>query len=528
MKTGNDRPPESTTQTAMERRGIMLDRGNRAVVFLWAYAHKVCVYPFTVVMSLIGVLKMKPSAEANRNPLASTLPVDATAIILESISDGVFTVNAEWRITSFNRAAEEITGIPREEAIGRLCSEVFRANMCETACALRRTMKTGTPIINQSAYIVDAEGQRLPVSVSTALLRDTNGNILGGAETFRDLRLVEELRQELKGRFQIGNLVSRSEAMHRLFDFLPMVAASDSTVLLQGETGTGKELLARTIHDQSPRRNKPFIAVNCGALPDSLLESELFGYKSGAFTGAVKDKPGRFQLAEGGTLFLDEIGEISPALQVRLLRVLQTKIYEPLGGTESIQANVRVITATNRDLAKRVEEGEFRQDLYYRINVVKMELPPLRKRKEDIPLLIDHFISRFNCLQSKTVSSVTSDVLASLMSYDFPGNIRELENLIEYAFILCADGQIQSQHLPDEFEMRIPSARPQSDIQATVKTVEAQTIQEALKRNAYNRLATAKELGIHKSTLFRKMKNLGIPLPEQDGRHRSPVASEAY
>ena len=268
--------------------------------------------------------------------LAKTKPPDSTEIILESISDGVFTVDRDWRITSFNRAAEEITGIAREEAIGKRCSEVFKASMCEGDCALCLTLETGEPVINKSAFIVDVEGRRIPISVSTALLRDPKGRVIGGAETFRDLSLVEELRKELEGRFQLGDLVSRSPAMRKVFDVLPQVAASDSTVLIQGETGTGKELVARAIHGLSPRRDQPFVAVSCGALPDTLLESELFGYKAGAFTGAVKDKPGRFALAEHGTLFLDEIGEISPALQVRLLRVLQERTYDPLGGTKPV------------------------------------------------------------------------------------------------------------------------------------------------------------------------------------------------
>ena len=346
--------------------------------------------------------------------------------ILESISDGVFTVNTDWRITSFNRAAESITGIRRKDAIGKPCSEVFRANMCEADCALRHTVKTGKPIINKSGFIVNANGHRIPVSVSTAILRNEHGKIVGGAETFRDLSLVEELRKELEGRFQFGDLVSRSSSMRRIFDVLPQLSASDATVLIHGETGTGKELLARAIHNLSPREHKPFIPINCGALPDTLLESELFGYVKGAFTGAGKDKPGRFALADGGTLFLDEIGDISPALQIRLLRVLQDKTYEPLGGTISLKANVRVIAATHRDLSAQIKKGVFREDLFYRLNVVKVELPPLRKRKEDIPLLVQNFIERFNRQQGKMVIGVTQDVMVLLMAHDYPGNVREL------------------------------------------------------------------------------------------------------
>ncbi len=443
---------------------------------------------------------------------------ESTSIILESISDGVFTVDTDWRITSFNRAAEEITGISREVAVGRACSEVFRASMCETDCALGDTMRSGRPIVNRTAFIIDAKGRRIPISVSTALLRDTAGRIVGGVETFRDLSLVEELRKELKGRFQMGDLISRSSEMRRIFDILPQVAESTSSVLIQGETGTGKELLAQALHHMSPRANRPFVAINCGALPDTLLESELFGYKSGAFTGAAKDKPGRFSLADGGTLFLDEIGDISAAMQVRLLRVLQTRTFEPLGATAPVRVDVRVIAASNRDLADLVQEGAFRQDLFYRIHVVKLEVPPLRRRKEDIPLLVEHFIARQNRLQGKAVTGSSPEVMSFLMAHNYPGNVRELENLIEHAFVLCGQGRIEPAHLPADFLARAPQIEQGADMAAAVKITEAQVILAALKRNRYNRLAAARDLGIHKSTLFRKIKALGLALPGPEDR----------
>jgi len=457
----------------------------------------------------------------SRKKITTEKDIAGTAAILESISDGVFTVDGNWRITSFNRAAEEITGIPRKEAIGRPCAEVFKASMCETDCALRKTIETGAPIINKSAFIVNIDGRRIPISVSTAILKNDKGKIIGGAETFRDLSLVEELRKEIEGHYQIGDLISRNAAMRRIFDVLPQISSSESTVLIQGETGTGKELLARAIHSLSPRVKGPFVAVNCGALPDTLLESELFGYKAGAFTGAEKDKPGRFALAENGTLFLDEIGDVSPALHIRLLRVLQERTYEPLGGTKSVTANVRIITAANRDLATQVKKGVFRQDLFYRINVVKIELPPLRKRKEDIPLLVDHFIRRFNHTQGKTMKGISTEVMALLMAHDFPGNVRELENIIEHAFVLCDKGQIEPRHLPEEFIVRAPAPKTTGNIHGIVQITEAQAIRSALEKNKFNRLAAAKELGIHKSTFFRKIKALGIALPQKDGRARN-------
>ena len=371
-----------------------------------------------------------------------------TKIILESISDGVFTVDLQWKITSFNRAAEEITGIDRKEALGRHCWEVFRSNMCERGCALRRTMDEEKAFVSSDTHIITAEGKEVPISVSTSLLQDSEGNLLGGVEVFRDHTVVETLRKALSDRFEMGDMVSRSPSMQRIFNILPLIAESDSTVLILGETGTGKELMARAIHDGSLRRDAPFIALNCGALPDTLLESELFGYKAGAFTHAVKDKAGYFASAAGGTIFLDEIGETSSAFQVRLLRVLEEKAFQPLGGVKKIRSDVRVITATHRNLEEMINQDQFRQDLYYRINVMQIVLPPLRERMEDLPLLIDHFIRRLNRLQGKMVEGISPQALERLMVHLFPGNIRELYNAIEHAFILCSGGNIEMNHLP--------------------------------------------------------------------------------
>jgi PAS domain S-box-containing protein len=452
--------------------------------------------------------------------LLNQIPSRVTEIILESISDGVFTVDHEWRITSFNRAAEKITGILRNEALGKHCWEVFRSNMCETDCALRRTMKKGKPFVDSSAYIVNSQKKPIPLVVSTSLLRDENGTILGGVEIFRDVSQIEELRKELEGRYQVGDIVSRSPSMQTIFKILPQVADSESTVLIQGETGTGKELLARAIHNLSPRKSKPFIAINCGALPDTLLESELFGYKAGAFTHATKDKPGQFAMAEGGTLLLDEIGDLSPAFQVRLLRVLQERTYQPLGSVKPVRVDVRVIAATNKNLADLVQKAVFRQDLFYRVNVVCLELPPLRERKEDIPMLVDHFISRMKCRRGKPVTGISQEALSLLMFHDYPGNIRELENIIEHTFVLCPAGEIGVPFLPKNLRARVvPSAFPVG-MDAALRTTESQVILSALKHNHFNRHATACMLNMHKSTLYRKIKRIGISLPGEDGRAR--------
>ncbi len=429
--------------------------------------------------------------------------------ILDSINEGVFSVDPQWRITAFNRAAEQITGVSREEAIGRLCCEVFRASICESACALRRTFSSGKPVLGATANIVSASGNRIPIRVSTALLRNQKGEVIGGVETFQDLSQVEQLRKELEGRYTFEDIVGRSPVMQSLFDLVPQIAASPSTVLIEGASGTGKELFARALHHLSPRKKKRFVAVNCAALPDALLESELFGYKAGAFTDARKDKPGRFALADGGTIFLDEIGDISTAMQVRLLRVLQERCIEPLGGTESVQVNVRVVAASNKDLQQLVREGKFREDLYYRIRVIHLKIPALRERREDLPLLVDHLIAKFNRLQEKDITGVSAEVMARLMDHDFPGNVRELENIIEQAFALCRGGLIEVQHLPIELRPAQPANSAASQA-VDLRAVQRQLIERALVRNAGNRRKAARELGINPSTLYRRLKNAGL------------------
>jgi len=448
-----------------------------------------------------------------------------THIILDSIADGVFTVDLEWKITSFNRAAEEITGIKKNEAIGRYCWEVFRASICEQGCLLRKTIETGYAFVNQSIFIVNSEGERIPVNISPALLKDNKGKIIGGVETFRDLSEVEELRKQLTDKHTFHDIISKNKEMKRLFGMLELIAESDTTVLIEGDSGTGKELFAKAIHSLSNRRKGPLITINCGSIPDTLLESELFGYKAGAFTDAKKDKSGRLALAEGGTLFLDEIGDISQLLQAKLLRVLQDKVYEPLGSTSSFKANVRIVAATNKNLEKLVKNGTFRDDLYYRVNVVKLLLPPLRERKEDISLLAEHFIRKFNRLNDRKIQGISPEALSILMSHDFPGNIRELENVIEYASLVCKKIVLGIEHLPeylrqqsDNTKIGLLRALPQKEF--SFHDIEKNFIFEALRENNWNRSVTATKLGIHTTTLWRKIKRLKLEIPKTDGRSK--------
>jgi PAS domain S-box-containing protein len=441
----------------------------------------------------------------------SAHPDEIQTIILDSITEGVFTIDSSFRITSFNSAAEKITGTPREQAVGKPCREILRASICEGRCALHQTMRTGKPIVGKNVVIVDAGGTRRSISITTAILRGRDGEIAGGVETFRDLTMIDSLRKEIEREYSFEDIISRSHRMRSLFDILPDVARSGSSVLLEGESGTGKELFARALHSLSPRKKKPFVAVNCAALPDTLLESELFGHVAGAFTDARWNAQGRFARADGGTLFLDEIGDISPALQVRLLRVLQEKTYEPLGSAAPVNADVRIIAATNKSLHGLVQAGTFREDLYYRINVVSLSLPPLRDRMEDVPLLVEHFIAKLNRIQGREVTGMTDEAMSCLMGYGFPGNVRELENIIERAFILCRSGAIDRHHLPAP----LCGAKAEQDgaMQGgheSFRALEAAFIINALRRNSWNRSQTAAELGIHKTTLFRKMKALGI------------------
>jgi len=437
------------------------------------------------------------------------------SLILDSIADGVFTVDRNWCITSFNRAAEEITGWAREDAMGKSCSDIFHSSICGKNCAIAESLYKGTPVANRSITIRDVQGSKVPISISAAPLTDHEGNIIGGVETFRDLTTITTLRQQLHQKYNFDAIISKSVTMQRLFSIMPDIARSPSTVLILGESGTGKELVARALYNASERKEKPFVVVNCAALPETLLESELFGYKAGAFTDARKDRQGRFAAAEGGTLFLDEIGDIPGSVQVKLLRVLQEKVYEPLGSNEPVKADVRIITATNRDLQALVKEGSFRDDLFYRLNVVKISLPPLKDRKEDIPLLIEHFIKKYAAQQGKDIVGISSGALSLLMRYDFPGNIRELENIVEYSFILCEGGYIQPQHLPEPFVTGLDDqgicsgqAGPQS-----LEEIEKQAILLSLDRNKWRKMATCRELGISKDTLRRKIERYQLVNP---------------
>ncbi len=449
------------------------------------------------------------------DPTRPTHDPEMVLTILDSVADGVFTVDHEFIITSFNRAAERITGFKADEAIGERCYNIFRAPVCQHGCLLADTIRTGRPVSGLELTILNRRNEEVPISISTAVLRDEHGSVLGGVETFRDMTAVASLRQTMRRRYTLRDMLSKNHRMREVFALVPDVAGSSAAVLIQGETGTGKELLARALHHESPRCDGPFVKVNCGALPDSLLESELFGHVAGAFTDARTDRQGRFELADQGTIFLDEVGDMSQAMQVKLLRVIQEGAFERVGSSRTQSTDARVVAATHRDLRQDVAAGRFREDLYYRINTVRLTLPPLRERREDIPLLTEHFIERFNGLTGKQVGAVSGDAMLALMRYDWPGNVRELEHAVEHAFVLTKGPSIELSHLPKELAPGLAQPAAPTDpalgMPEKLADVERGAIEAALRRHRWNRAAASRELGMSRTTLWRRMRKLGIP-----------------
>jgi len=461
--------------------------------------------------------RRKKEKEEPLKPFLAMPSSERFEAVLASISEGVFTVDKNWRITCFNRAAEKITGHTRAGVMGELCHRVLRANICPDACALRYTMETGEPVVGLVAEITARDGSIVPVSISTALFYNKRGEIIGGAETFRDLRQIESLRKQIERDYGFEDIIAKSDRMHSLLELLPTVAESGSSVLICGESGTGKELIARAIHNLSKRSQGPFEALSCANYPETLIESELFGHERGAFTGATQARRGRFARAKDGTLFLDEIGDLPPATQAKLLRVLQEKTYEPLGSTATETTNARIVSATNRDLEEMISAGSFRRDLYYRINVIRLDVPSLRARIEDVPILVRHFIGKLSHQHDKYIEGLAPDALRLLLNYSFPGNVRELENIIEHGFVLSPGPLIGRSHLPG----RLLQDEGEGRGHESLADCERRVLLDALRKNDFNRLAAARSLGMHKSTFFRKIRKLGIDLPSRDGRSAS-------
>jgi PAS domain S-box-containing protein len=431
---------------------------------------------------------------------------------------GIFTVDSDWNITFFNREAEKITGFTVKEALQCRCYEIFRTELCYSGCHLREAIKTGKNIVKVRNRILSKSNREVPVSITAAVLKDKSGRVLGGVGSFLDDSVRVALEKKIEESYTFGDIIGKDEKIARLFDILPVIAESDASILMVGETGTGKDLFGRAIHNMNHRKGGPFIKVNCAALPDNLLESELFGYRQGAFTDAKQDKPGRFQLAEGGTIFLDEIGDLSQNLQAKLLQVLDEKEFYPLGSRHPVKVDVRVVASTNRNLPKMVRNGSFREDLYYRLRVIELELPPLRERSSDIPLLIDHFLAEMGSRLGQEIGGVSADAMEILLNYSYPGNVRQLKNIIEHAVILCQGERISKQALPryvlDSEKKGVPPPAVRSD-SLGVRTnplldKEKEAILECLSSHGWNLQRTANALDISRTTLWRKMKKDGL------------------
>jgi PAS domain S-box-containing protein len=432
--------------------------------------------------------------------------------ILDSLDIGVFTVNRGGLITFFNTAAENISGYDRSQVLGQSCAKIFESESARDVCLLKEAVDKGQARSSHLGRLIDKDGGAIPIRASYMALRDEKNTIVGGLATFQDMTLVQQLNQAIHKRYTFADMIGKSPRMQRLFEMIPVVAASTASVLIEGPTGTGKDLLAKIIHSNSPRAAKPWVKINCAAIPESLLESEFFGYAKGAFTGAERDKPGRFQEADGGTIFLDEIGDLPLSLQAKLLRVLEDKEFYPLGGRHTLKVDVRIISATNRQLDQLVAKRQFREDLFYRLNVVRMELPPLAERRDDLPLLIRHTLRRLCAARALTPPAIAPDALQILLNYSFPGNVREMENMLEHALILCPHGPVQAQHLPEYVHLpkkALRTIQPSED-PISVASAEARAIAETLARFDGHRGKAARALGMDRSTLWRKMRRYQI------------------
>jgi PAS domain S-box-containing protein len=434
------------------------------------------------------------------------------SIILNCISDGVLTIDLQGKVQYVNKAMKEILGYEENDVVGLDCDALVKSRICHSEdCILRRTLEKREKVSNFETVLKTRKGVSIPVNINTDFLRDETGNMIGIVEVFRDISLIQALKEKLEDKYHFGNIVAKNHRMKEILQVLPLVAQSKSTVLIEGESGTGKELIARAIHNNSPRRDKAFIAVNCAAIAEGVLESELFGHVKGAFTGAYQDRPGRFELAHEGTIFLDEIGDMSPSIQAKVLRVLQEEEFERVGGVKTVKVDVRVIAATNRDLLRGTREGAFREDLYYRIRVFPVKLPALRERKDDIPILVGHFIEKFNLEMGKSINNVTPRVMDILMNHHYPGNIRELENIIEHAFICCPGNKILPEHLPkDLFAEDLDRIGHIPDHEGSLETIEREFILKMLEQSGWKLQETSQKLGIGRTTLWRKIKAYGL------------------
>ncbi len=436
-----------------------------------------------------------------------------TEIILDSLGEGLFTVDKNFRVQTINRAAERLLGIKREKSLGDFCKNVFRTMRCYGECPIQKVLEENKNVFDLENEMTHVSGRRLKVQLNAAVLREENGEPIGGVISFRDMTHLEEIHKNLFSRTNFHGIIGTHKSMQEIYDLIEEVADSDSSVLIQGESGTGKELIANAIQKTSKRRDKPFIKVNCSVFPPDLLASELFGHVKGAFTDAVKDRVGRFEMADGGTIFLDEIAEMPLQMQVHLLRVLQEGTFERVGESVTRKVNVRIIAATNKDIRKEMMAGRFREDLYYRLNVIPIYAPPLRERKCDIPHLVRYFMQKFSMITGKKIKEIDDEAMDLLLSYEWPGNVRELENSIEYAFARTKGKIIHASKLPPNVRLNTRCLGESAETfksQSLPETSELQIIRHTLEKVKWNRSKAAEILGMGRTTLWRKMRQYGL------------------
>jgi PAS domain S-box-containing protein len=429
--------------------------------------------------------------------------------LMDRMPEGVFVVNIRWQIIYINETAQRITGFTKNEALGKFCWEIFRSDLCHKNCPMRVSMSTSDIMLDREMEILTKTGEKKLIMANTSQVKKAGGRIIGGMETFHECSYLKTSHKE-PDIPSFSTIIGVSPQMQEIIERLPVIAHSDSNVLIQGESGTGKEMVAKAIHMHSLRRKGPFVAINCSAIPENLLESELFGHEKGAFTGAVASRPGRFELAGNGTLLLDEIGDLQPHLQVKLLRVLEERVFERVGGTRRIPMEARVIAATNVDLKEAIRQGKFREDLYYRLFTIPIQIPPLRERRDDIPILVKHFIERFNTKFDKQMKGVTPKVMKIFCNHPWPGNVRELQHVIEYCFVFVKGSIITDRHLPS-----MESSWTDRDLHldtedGPLQALERKAILAALETSSGNKQEAAKLLKISRSKLWRKMKAYSI------------------
>jgi PAS domain S-box-containing protein len=443
------------------------------------------------------VLKLKELIEAQLANLYFTLAVQGSfENILNNLKEGVIAHDLKRRIMYINDQAEKVTGYSRNEVIGKDCHVAFGEPFCGQQCSF---CSDAPPLSTGSAEycvnITSKQGQSRKVEMRATMMKDQDGKDFGVLATFKDITELADLRFKVGESFTFANIVGRDKTMRAVFQQIRNLVDYDFPVHIYGETGTGKELIACAIHNESHRQGGAFVPINCGALPESLIESELFGHVRGAFTGAIREKKGRFELADGGTIFLDEVAELSKLMQVKLLRFLQEGTFEKVGGEKTLSVDVRVISATNKDLKTEVKNGRFREDLYYRLNVIPINIPPIRERKSDIPLLVEHFLKQMPA----TATKISNDAMQIMMRYKWPGNVRELQNAIQFAIVHAKGNTIRPEDLP----LELKTLAMQQPRRGPARKLTDDTVKAALAQTAGNKAKAAKRLGVGRATLYR-------------------------